>query len=235
MKLVCPNISKNELIQKSYNEFYKNCLDGRTSIAKIRHDFHSVQKMYVKNGQVQDFFDKTSTLCDKVEQKGNKSLGSLLVNELSKLCENFNLKGTPEDVLYRAISNSRKNHDGLHELARIVNLEKIYKYSNNRKDMFKVLRMKKDCCKRILADYDTNARNFLSIRRAPTTERQVKIQLAFTYCNLAEMLAKSHPEDAIALFEKSGEINRELGRFRAADYAELCIRDIQNGRFWRGR
>lgn len=235
MKLICTNIPKNELIQKSYNTFYKNCLDGNASVAQIRHEFHCVQKMYVKNGQVQDFFDKTSTLCDKVEQNGNKSLGTLLVNELSKLCEKFKIKGTPENVLYRAIANSRRNHDGLHELARIINLENIYKYSNNRKDIFKVLRMKKDCCKRILADYNTNAQNFLSIRKAPTTERQVKIQLAYTYSSLAEMLANRHPDDAIALFERAEKINRELGRSKAADYANFCIKDIKNGRFWNAR
>ena len=47
------------------------------------------------------------------------------------------------------------------------------------------------------------------------------------------MLAQKHPDDAIALYEKSREINRELKRYRAADYAMLCIRDIQEGRYRR--
>lgn len=233
MKAMCnfkPNI---DVFKNTYNEFSKTCLEGKAPIAQIRGDFYQVQKLYVKHGQVQDFFDKTSQLCEEVENKGNTNLSTLLVNELSKLGKNFNLNGKPEDMLYKAINNSRRNKDGLHELARIINLEQIYKYSNNRKDKFKVLRMKKDCCKRVLADYEANAKNFLSIKKAPTTKNQVKTQLAFAYCDLADMLAQKHPDDAIALYEKSREINRELKRYRAADYAMLCIRDIQEGRYRR--
>ena len=58
---------------------------------------------------------------------------------------------------YRAIKNCRRNKDGLHELARIIDLEKV-STKNNNKDLVKILNMKKKCCEKILKDYDSNAK-----------------------------------------------------------------------------
>ena len=221
------NISSNNNIQNAYSELVKVCLSKRAPIKKVKTEYWLTKDLFVKNGQVQDFYDKTLELSQNVEAKGNKSISKLLINELCKLSMNFKLKENPENLLHKAIRNYKDNNDGFHELARIIDLEELYQQGFSRKDVFRVLRMKKDCCKRILANYDENVRNFASIQRAPTSRESVQAQLAYTYARIGDMLANRNPVDAIRALKKSRDMNMELGRIRAADYASHTIADIK--------
>ena len=227
MKVLYKLGSVNDIFQKKYNIFSKNCFDKNTSLEKIKFDFYTTQDLFVKSGQVKKFADKTNILCNAIENIGNKNISDLLINELSKLCVNFNLQESSEKIIYRAIMNCRKNKDGLHELARIIDLEKIYTKNNNKK-LVKTLNMKKNCCEKILKDYNNNAKNFKSIIKIPTSKYDVEALLARTYCQLAEKIAPHQPDNAIILLRKSRMINRKLKRYRAADYAEYLIKDIQD-------
>ncbi len=215
----------SDIFQKKYNVFSKNCLDKNTPIQKVKFDFYSMQDLFIKSGQIERFADTTSMLCNVIEKIGNKDISDLLINELCKLCVNFNLHENSNKIIYRAIKNCRRNKDGLHELARIIDLEKISE-KNNDKDLVKILNMKKNCCKKILKDYDSNANNFKSIIRVPTSKYNVEALLATTYCQLAEKVASHQPDNAIILLRKSRMINKKLKRYRAADYAEYSIKDI---------
>ena len=228
MKVLNKNILHNNALQNAYNELTKTCLTQNTPIKKVKTEYWITQDFFVKNGQVQDFYDKTLNLSRNVEVQGNKDISKLLVNELCKLGMKFKLKETPEDLLYKAIRNYKKNNDGFHELARIIDLEELYAQGFSRKDVFRVLRMKKDCCKRILANYDENVKNFASIKKTPTSKESVKAQLAYTYSRIGDLLAERNPVDAIRAFAKSRDMNLELGRIRAADYAIRTIADIKS-------
>ena len=227
MKVLYKLGSVNDIFQKKYNIFSKNCFDKNTSLEKIKFDFYTTQDLFVKSGQVKKFADKTNILCNAIENIGNKNISDLLINELSKLCVNFNLQESSEKIIYRAIKNCRRNKDGLHELARIIDLEKV-STKNNNKDLVKILNMKKKCCEKILKDYNSNAKNFKSIIKIPTSKYDVEALLARTYCQLAEKVAPHQPNNAIILLRKSRMINRKLKRYRAADYAEYLIKDIQD-------
>ena len=224
---VFSNFGSSNNIQKAYNELVQVCLSPKIPIRKVKNKYSITQDLFVKNGQVQDFYDKTLELSNHIENQGNKSISKLLINELCKLSMNFKLKENPENLLHKAIRNYKDNNDGFHELARIIDLEELYQQGFSRKDVFRVLRMKKDCCKRILANYDENVKNFASIKRAPTSRESVQAQLAYTYARIGDMLARKNPVDAIRAFEKSQNLNLELGRIRAADYAARTIADIK--------
>lgn len=220
----------NDIFNESYRNFSQKCLEGTSSIGAVRDDFYMVKDLFVKSGQVQDFFDKTSQLCEKVEAKGHQNISDLLINELSKLCRGFVLKGNNEKIIYKAIENCQRNHDGLHELARINDLEEIYRNANRRYDLLKILAKKKSCCKKILKDYDENVKNFKTIIKPPASREKVKIQLGTTYSQMADLLSYSRPKDAIALYQKAIEIHRELKFYRAAGYAAHRINEIKKGR-----
>lgn len=227
MKVLYKSGTVNDIFQKKYNVFSKSCLSKNTTLEKVKFDFYSMQDLFVKSGQVESFANKTTTLCNAIEHIGNKNISDLLINELSKLCVNFNLHENSEKIIYRAIQNCRRNKDGLHELARIIDLEKV-STKNNDKDLVKILNMKKNCCEKILKDYNSNAKNFKSIIKIPTSKYDVEALLATTYCQLAEKVAPHQPDNAIILLRKSRMINRKLKRYRAADYAEYFIKDIQD-------
>lgn len=147
MKVLYKLGSVNDIFQKKYNIFSKNCFDKNTSLEKIKFDFYTTQDLFVKSGQVKKFADKTNILCNAIENIGDKNISDLLINELSKLCVNFNLEKSSERIIYRAIKNCRRNKDGLHELARIIDLEKVSTQNNN-KDLIKILNIKKNVVKK---------------------------------------------------------------------------------------
>ena len=92
------NIGSNNNIQNAYSELVKVCLSKRAPIKKVKTEYWLMKDLFVKNGQVQDFYDKTLELSQNVEAKGNKNISQLLVNELCKLGMVFKLKENPENL-----------------------------------------------------------------------------------------------------------------------------------------
>ena len=144
--------SVNDIFQNAYNKFSKKCCNTKISIPEIKNNYITIRDLFIKSGQVQQFCDQTLLLSKNLEQDGKIKLSTLLINELSKLSMAFNLRQAPDEILKEAIQKFKANNDSLHELARIVDLELVYQYSGNRRNLFKVLNQKKNCCKRILAN-----------------------------------------------------------------------------------
>lgn len=233
MKVVFKANCSNDIFKEVYNNFSQKCLDGNSSVKNVRRNFYSVKALFVKNGQVQDFFDRTTQLCEEIEKKGHQKISDLLINELSKLCRLFAIRGNVEKIFCKAIDNCQRNKDGFHELARINDLEDFYRCENRKKDLLRVLARKKNCCKRIIKDYDENLRNFRTIARSPTTIEEIKTQLGRVCIEMADMLTFNRPDDAIALYKKAIEVNSELKLYNAICYAKHRIKDIEKYRHCR--
>lgn len=84
MKALYKSGSVVDIFQRKYNVFCKSCLNSSTPIEKIKFDFYSMQDLFVRSGQVQTFVDKTSILCNVIENIGNTDISDLLINELCK-------------------------------------------------------------------------------------------------------------------------------------------------------
>lgn len=60
------------------------------------------------------------------------------------------MQAKAEELLHIALENSRKKNDGLHELARLTDLEYLYKNLNDRKICLIYFNRKKNAAKRLL-------------------------------------------------------------------------------------
>ena len=228
MKTVCVVGSCESIFRKAYGDFSKRCLEGKLPLIELKNNFIEVQDLFVKSGQAQEFYDKTLSFSKDIELNGNKELYTLLLNELSKFCMKFKLRQTPEMILQKVIHTFQRNNDSMHELARLTDLEQIYQYSGDSYNLFRTLSQKKDCCKRILADYDKSAKHFISLRKEPTPRVSVQSQLAYTYANMATMLKHKNPKDALAMLKKSIEIFQRLNNEKAVTYALRQINSIKH-------
>ncbi len=215
--------TKEEFVQKAYSKFSARCLKSGTDVMGAKQDFREIGDMFVRTNDLDNFCDRTIKLSEQLKTEGNARLSDLLINELSKMCITFNKPQRAKELLSLAIENSRRKNDGLHELARLIDLEKIYKEANDRKSLINILGQKKECCKRVIKNYEENAANYDSILKAPTPKEGVQVQLAFTYSDLAGMLERRKPQDAIRMYEKSKEIYSGLNRTREAEYLEKRI------------
>ena len=218
-------LGDQNFITKAYEEFSERCLAKTQDIVSTKSDFKTIGDLFIREKKVDDFCEKTLNLSKQLNKNGQSGLSDLFINELSKICVNLNFPKA-EEFLKIALENSRKNKDGFHELARLTDLEYLYRNNNDRKALFSILRQKKACCKNVIENYDENLKNYASIHRAPTSKKSIKTQLAFTYSDIAEMLERKKPEDAINLYEKSKNIYIELGQQRESDYLKERIRRI---------
>jgi len=226
MKVITLGSAEN-IFQQTYNDFCVTCRQKSPELANIRNKFHELRDLFISRNQVDELCDNTIELSTQLHKEGSTDIGSLLLNELSKICVQFNMHDRAEKLLNIAIDNSRTNNDGLHELARIIDLERIYKFSGNRKGMFQILSQKKECCKRIIENYEENLANFRTIHRKATTKKDVQIQLAFTYSDLAQMLERRKPVNAMKLYIKAKQIYEKLGRAKEVAYLEEKLRRIR--------
>ena len=225
MRVVGFNSLEN-IFQKSYRDFSQNCLQKTVEAGSVRSQFNNVRNLFVRGNQIDEFCDSTIKLSNQLNESGKTELSTLILNELSKMCVNFKLHDRAEELLFIAIDNSKRNCDGLHELARIIDLERIYKFTGNRKGMFQIRDMKKECCKKIISNYDENLKNFRTIHKKATTLPEVQVQLAFTYSDLASMLERRKPVNSIKLYTKAKVIYEQLGRNKEVAYLEEKIRRI---------
>ena len=202
--------TSEEFVQQAYKKFSTYCLNSRVDVIMARQDFKDVGDLFVKTNELESFCDKTIELSRELRENGNLRLSDILINELSKLCLSFSNYNRAEELLLVAIRNCQNKNDSLHELARLIDLEKLYKETNNRKALFQILGMKKACCKKILNNYEDSVSNYDSILKNPTSKKSVEIQLAFTYSALAEMLERRKPEDALRMYQKVREIYQAI-------------------------
>ena len=142
--------SVDEIFQSAYKNFSKNCNSTSISMPEIKENYREVRDLFVKSGQVQQFYDKTLELSKQIDSCGNSNICTLLLNELSKFCMSFKLRETPESILERTIVRFRENNDSLHELARIVDLEEVCQQVEIGADYLERCNRKKIVVKRFL-------------------------------------------------------------------------------------
>lgn len=219
--------TKEEFVQNAYKKFSARCLNTSADVLSAKQDFKEIGDMFIRSNELDNFCEKTIQLSEKLTRDGNTRLSDLLINELSKMCVSFNKTQRAKELLNLAIENSRRKNDGLHELARLIDLERVCKDANDRKTLLNVLGQKKDCCKRVIKNYEEYAANYDSILKAPTSKDKVQIQLAFAYSDLAGMLEHRKPQDAIKMYEKSKEIYEGLNCQKEIEYLERRIKRMK--------
>lgn len=212
-----------EFIQRAYKDFSRHCMDAQSNLKSTKQNFHELGDMFVRSNKLDTFCDETVQLTEKLKQQGNSRLSDLLINELGKMCLNRHHLEEAEKYLHLAIENCQRKKDGMHELARLNDLEKIYKESNNKKLLMSLLGRKKDCCKKIIKDYDEFSSNYDSISRPPASKAEIQTQLAFSYSDLAELIHKRRPYDAVKMYEKARDIYKELDHPREVAYLDKRI------------
>lgn len=210
--------TKKDYITKMYDKFSTRCLGSVPDIMSTKRDFREIGDLFIHNGEIDHLSEQTIKLSEQLQGGGNSRLGDLLINELGKLFVKTNNPDKAAEILKIALENCRRKNDELHELARLIDLEKIYKSTNDRKSLFYVLSRKKDCCKRIVEHYEESVKNYDSIVKIPTSKQKVSVQLAFTYSDLAGMLERRKPHDALKMYKKAREIYERLNLSREAAF-----------------
>jgi len=193
-----------------YSNFSQRCLTNNPDFKQVKGEFIGIKNTFLSHRQTDSFCTNTLKLAQTLIDNGNEKLANVLINEIGKIYLSMRKYGDAERLIRYSLEYSRSVNDRLHVLARLNDLEEIFRAQKNRKRIFGVLRDKKECLKEIIADYDGSVKNFQTIFRPPTSLESVKTQLAYTYSGISDMLWYRSPENSLRAVQKSKQIYEEL-------------------------
>ena len=227
MKIMPPSSIQQPIIKNQYRIFRRSCFSKNKEPIEIKNEFIRLNFEYRKFGMIETFLFETQKLTDRLIKSGKLNIANILINELGKIYFKIGNIELAEKNIKESLRISTLFNDTLHMLARFTDLEKIYRLTNNKYELIKTLKLKKDCAKEIIKDYENSTRNFRSLIKTPTSLESVKIQLAYTYNDLADLLMYKKPKDSIKMLEKALEIYTEIGSDNEAKYIKKKILTIK--------
>lgn len=127
-----------------YSDFSKKCLTNQPSLQEVKSDFVHLKGKYIHSRQIDNFCTKTVELIKYLINNGNEKLANMLINEIGKIHMSFRNYGEAESFIRYSMNLSQKAGDNFHVLARLNDLEQIYRYENKKKKVFEILRLKKN-------------------------------------------------------------------------------------------
>ena len=206
------------MIDNMYKSFVKSCLQGIDSPRVVKSNFMQVNSTFSKFGQSDEFCRNTDKLCDDLLKHGNTKIANILLDELGKIYARMGQETKAEEVIQKSLEISRSLNDKIHVLARLTDLEFLYKNINQKSKLIDVLVDKIHCCKDITKNYSVDAANFDTISKRPTDLNGVKVQMAFAYNSIADEIADIDPHNAIECLKRAKNIYFDINSDKEVKY-----------------
>lgn len=223
MKVLFTRSSNIEYIKTVYKSFTKNCIKFPNEAKERKDEFLHIEAMCRENNQLEPFYQSVQKLGEHLEKTGKMKLANIIFGELSKIYVNMGKTGPAEKIIEKAIRISNAFEDKMHVFSRLTDLEILYKNERNGKKLYPTLIRKIECGKEILTNYEQYAKNFNSISRKPMSQENIKVQLAFAYSDLANMIKHKKTSHSIKLLRSAQNIHQELNHSNEVRYLEKKI------------
>lgn len=227
MKVPVVSTSHQEAINSMFSSFVRNCIGKTKNNMQLKDEFLTLNRNYTQSGLGNTFLYKSERLSGHLLKSGNLKLANIFINELGKIYLRIGNPELAEKTIIKSIKISQLLNDDLHVIARYNDLEYLYKAIDDKKKLFKLLQMKKDCAKKIINNYEKSVKNFNSLMREPTSLESVKKQLAFTYNDMADLLFNKKPKDSLKMVEKAKQIYEELGQQKEVNFLTIKIQIME--------
>ena len=215
-----------DTLYKEYRKFIKNLGTESPNPSRIKTEFIQLEDKFVREHQTKAFCDNSNNFIDKLIKDGKDKLANIFLNELGKLHLRKGDYATAEKYIMDSLDLSIKFNDNIHALARLNDLEIIYKATGDRKNLLRVLHDKKTCIKEIIRNYEENVKNYQSIIRPATSKESILIQLAYTYSDISDLLLRNRPQDSLKATMKARDIYERLGKAKETKYLNVKIEKI---------
>ena len=226
MSIKSTNPIQQAMVRNMYKSFTKSCLSGCDAPNSIKSNFLQVSKTFYKNGMGDEFYTNTDKLCGHLLKNGRLKLANVLLGELGKIYSRLGRVADAEETINKSLTISKLFNDQIHVLARLTDLEFLYKDSNNRDKLIKILKEKIRTAETILKDYEIYVKNYKSISRPPTDYKGIQIQLAYAYNDLSDITLKTNPKKSIRLLQQAKKIYDDMGRHTESNYLEVKLKNI---------
>ena len=182
------------------------------------------QKVYKKAGLERSFADNIFNFAQRMQKIGIDDLPGIIFSTLMKMP--FLNPEVRELYALKGLEYAQEKGDVIHQLARLVDLEKLYKQNKNTHKYTRILFQQEKVLISICNDFKSAKRNFKTYTRENNQLNHYEMELAKTRVDIAKVILKSNPNQAKILLEKAGKIFEREGRQKEVDFVNLLLNQI---------
>ena len=182
------------------------------------------QKVYKKAGLEKNFADNIFNFAQRMRKIGIDDLPGIIFSTLMKM-PFLNLE-VRELYALKGLEYAQEKGDVIHQLARLVDLEKLYKQNKNTHKYTRILFQQEKVLISICNNFKSAKRNFKTYVRENNQLQHYELELAKTRVDIAKVILKSNPNQAKILLEKAGKIFEREDRQKEVDFVNLLLNQI---------
>lgn len=182
------------------------------------------EKRYKKAGLERSFASSIFEFAQSMRKLGIEDFPGIIFSSLMKMP--FLKPNVKEFYALKGLEFAEEQCDTIHTLARLVDLEKLYKKSGDNHKYTRILFRQEKVLEKICNDFKGAKRNFKTYSRNHSQLKQYEIELAKTRVDIAKVILKSNPKQAKIILEKARMIFEREDRQKEVDFVNLMLSEI---------
>ena len=185
---------------------------------------HQFEKRYKRAGLERNFAGSIFEFAQSMRKAGIGDLPGIIFSNLMKMP--FLKPQVKEFYAQKALEYAYEQGDTIHTLARLVDLEKLYKQNKDTHKYARVLFQQEKALISICNDFKSATRKFRTYSREHSQLKQYEIELAKTRVDIAKVILKNNPKQAKIILKKARAVFEREGRTKEVDFVNLMLSEI---------
>ena len=181
-------------------------------------------KQYKKAGLEKSFASSIFEFAEKMRKCGIDDLPGIIFSHLMKLP--FLKPQVKELYATKGLEYAEEQGDVIHILARLVDLEKLYKQNKDTHKYARVLFQQEKVLISICNDFRDAKRNYRTYSREHNQLKHYEVELAKTRVDIAKVILKTNPKQAKIILEKAKSLFEREGRQKEVDFVNLLLSEL---------
>ena len=182
------------------------------------------QKKYKKAGLEKSFAGNIFDFAEKMRKIGIDDFPGIIFSNLMKMP--FLKPEIREFYAIKGLEYAQEKGDDIHALARLVDLEKLYKQNKDTHKYTRILFQQEKALIKICNDFKSAKRNYKTYSREHSPLKQYEMELAKTRVDIAKVILKTNPKQAKIILEKARTQFEKEGRQKEVDFVNLMLSEL---------
>lgn len=182
------------------------------------------EKRYKKAGLERSFANSIFEFAQNMRKLGIDDLPGIIFSSLMKMP--FLKPNVKELYALKGLEFAEEQGDSIHILARLVDLEKLYKQTKETHKYTRILFQQEKVLISICNDFKGAKRNFRTYSREHSALKQYEMELAKTRVDIAKVILKNNPKQAKIILEKAKTTFEREGREKEVSFVNLMLSEI---------
>ena len=221
-------ITENERIDRNLENFTNYCYNiskpkEKSDVLYLQDNLVHTETDCLKAKKGEDFCFAMSGVAENFMRRGFVNLSSIFFSRLAKLCIGHGKIDDGIMFTQKALTIYHKNGDKAHYEARLTDLEKLYKQSGCRQELYFTLKEKTRVLADILENYDETAQKYRSLRRPFPDINKFHIQMARAKSDIGDLLLYKNRPRALEYYSESIGHYQQAGREKEAEFIQYRI------------